>query len=85
MNDGKKYVTINEVPFYEVTDQSIEQYKQIDDHIFRLNRVLILRGKNDYRELIEWVKDKMKFYLIRDLNKGKFNEDHITTLEGRND
>ncbi len=65
MNDGKHYEIIVNKPFYSVSDSTIQKHKQITDHVFRLNRVLILKNENTYIELIEWVKENMKIYQSR--------------------
>ncbi|WP_103068511.1 hypothetical protein [Aquimarina sediminis] len=71
LNDGRQYEILVNKPFYLVSDTSIKKYKQVSDHVFRLNRVLILRGDNKYTELIEWVKEDMKLYESREpINQG---------------
>lgn len=65
MNDGRQYQVLVNKPFYAVSDAKIERYKQVADHVFRLNRVLILRNDDTYIELIEWVKENMKLYQTR--------------------
>lgn len=67
MNDGKNYEIVVNKPFYSVRDSTIPRHKQVSDHVFRLNRVLILRNEDTYIELIEWVKENMKTYQSKKL------------------
>jgi len=62
LNNGKNYEKLIETPFYEVKDKSIKNYIEIEDHLFRLNRVFVLKTNNENIQLIEWVKEKMSFY-----------------------
>ena len=78
MNDGKSYKILVNKPFYSVSDPTIPTYKQVADHVFRLNRVLILKNENTYIELIEWVKENMTIYLSRKPIDFSFIEDNIS-------
>lgn len=73
MNDGVHYKILVSRPFYQITDTTIPQLKEFQDHVLRLNRVLILRSDEKYAQLIEWVKEKMKYYELRSLDN--YNSD----------
>lgn len=62
LNNGKQYQILVDKPFYQVSDISIQKYKQVQNDLLRLNRVLILRNNDEYIELIEWVKEDLKLY-----------------------
>ncbi len=69
LNNGKQYQILYNKPFYEVSDNTIEPYREFNGHVLRLNRVLTLKGKNEYLELIEWVKEKnIKLYRRRKIS-----------------
>ncbi|MEW7291846.1 hypothetical protein [Aquimarina sp. 2304DJ70-9] len=82
MNNGKSYQILDEKPFFEISDTTIEKYIQIEDHLLRLNRIMMLRNENEYSELIEWLKDDFKFYKSRVIidydNKGNNVSDSNT-------
>ena len=68
MNDGAHYKILVSRPFYEISDTSIPQHKILTDHVLRLNRVLVLRSDEKYAQLIEWIKDSMRYYEFRSLD-----------------
>ena len=74
MNDGAHYKILVSRPFYQITDTTIPQHKEFQDHVLRLNRVLILRSDEKYAQLIEWVKENFKYYELRSLDN--YNNDH---------
>lgn len=80
MNDGISYKILTNKPFYEVSDLSIPQHKTIKDHVLRLNRVLVLRSDLKYAQLIEWIKDNMRYYEFMPLdnynNTTNISENH---------
>ncbi len=78
MNNGKNYEILVNKPFYSVSDSSIPRHKQVADHVFRLNRVLILRNEDTYIELIEWVKENMTIYQSRKPVNFNFTENNIS-------
>lgn len=73
LNDGKQYQIVHDKPFYEVYDTTIQPYIESSGHLLRLNRVITLKSKNKYLELIEWVKESnLKLYKSRKLNKAPY-------------
>ncbi len=83
MNNGKHYQTLVEKPFFEISDTTIQRYIQLEDHVLRLNRVLVLKNESEYTELIEWVKDDFRFYKSRaiiDYDSKKNNASGSNTL-----
>lgn len=72
LSNGKQYQIVLDKPFYEVTDKTIKPFKESNEHVLRLNRVLTLRNKLESLELIEWVKgNNITLYRSRKLT------DHI--------
>lgn len=69
MNNGQQYKVVSNKFFYEINDQTIFQYKRVFDHVLRLNRVLILQSKTEQVQLIEWIKNDVKFYEYRTIRK----------------
>ncbi|WP_147406224.1 hypothetical protein [Aquimarina sp. BL5] len=66
MNNGKEYKILKETPLYAITDTTIPLRYTFEDKTLILNRVLLVKEKNEKKELIEWVKGKMTFYELRE-------------------
>ncbi len=62
MNNGKQYQKLVEKPYYEISDETIQKHKQVVHHVLKLNRILILRSDNEYTQVVEWLKENMRFY-----------------------
>ncbi len=74
LNNGKQYEILANKPFYEVSDSTIQLYKEANGHVLRLNRVLILKNEQENIELIEWVKEEViKLYISRKLKDTAVN------------
>ena len=67
MNNGKHYQILVDKPFYEIADNTIKRYIHVGDHTLMLNRVLVIRNDNEYNELIEWIKEDLRFYESREI------------------
>ncbi|GAA4278911.1 hypothetical protein [Aquimarina mytili] len=67
MNNGKSYQILIEKPFYEIADTTIQRHKQIGDDLLRLNRILILKNNNEHIKLIEWSKERIRFYQSKEI------------------
>ncbi|WP_108867334.1 hypothetical protein [Aquimarina aquimarini] len=78
MNNGKQYKILVNKPFYLVSDTSIKKHKQFTDHVLRLNRVLIIQSDNEYKQLIEWVKEDMTLYESRELSDIYLKENNLS-------
>ncbi|MDY8136261.1 hypothetical protein [Aquimarina sp. 2201CG5-10] len=67
LNNGKQYQVTGQIPFYEIKDTSILRFRKVDGNIMSLNRILKIQNDKDkeYRELIEWTKDKVTFYQFK--------------------
>ncbi|MFC5045360.1 hypothetical protein ACFSTE_17625 [Aquimarina hainanensis] len=82
MDNGQKFTIVNETPFYEVHDNSIPQLYELQDHVLRLNRVIVMRDdEGTYKKLIEWVKHQMTFYELRKIDSSLYKENKITNLD----
>ncbi len=80
LNDGKTYKVLSNKPFYAVYDNSIQVYQEVDEHILRLNRVLLLSYDDDKKiKLIEWVKKEMRLYERRDVRDIDLKETNISS------
>ncbi|WP_299436095.1 hypothetical protein [uncultured Aquimarina sp.] len=67
MNNGKEYKILKEAPLYEAfTDTTIPLRYNFEDKVLILKRVLILKEKDNEKELIEWAQGKMTFYELRE-------------------
>lgn len=71
ISDSTHYKTLVRRTFYEVTDSTIPQHKEYQDHVLRINRELMVRSDEKYAQLIEWVKEKIKYYEFRYLDNYK--------------
>ncbi len=67
LNDGLQYRILGEKPFYQITDSSIQKYLTVSDDVLMLNRILVIRRGNQFIELIEWIKEDLRFYDSRDI------------------
>lgn len=78
MNNGRQYQVLVTKPFYEINDTSIQKYLDKDEHVLMLNRVLVLKNDDEYKEVIEWVKESLKFYVSRDIINFKSVDNYIS-------
>ncbi|MCK8520543.1 hypothetical protein M0D21_03125 [Aquimarina sp. D1M17] len=78
MNNGRQYQILVTKPFYEVNDTSIQKYLDKGEHVLMLNRVLVLKNDDEYKEVIEWVKEGLKFYVSRDIINFKSIDNYIS-------
>ncbi|WP_025739859.1 hypothetical protein [Aquimarina pacifica] len=79
LNNGKTYKVLSDKPFYAVYDNSIQVYQEIDEHILRLNRVLILDSDNTKVKLIEWVKKEMRMYKLSEVQDTDLKDTNISS------
>ncbi|WP_109300677.1 hypothetical protein [Aquimarina sp. AU474] len=78
LNNGLQYQILAEKPFYEISDSSIKKHLTIADHVLMLNRILVIRRDNEYKELIEWVEKDTRFYDSRDITEFKSIENYVS-------
>ena len=78
LNTGKSYQIVNEKAFYEVTDISIKRFITVQNDDLMLNRVLVIRGGDEYIEIIEWTKNTLRYYESRNIIKYTNEHDYVS-------
>ncbi|MBW1298155.1 hypothetical protein [Aquimarina litoralis] len=71
MNNGKEYKILKETPLYAISDTTIPLRHKVKENTLILNRVLLIKEKDEQKELIEWIKGKMIFYELRSSKNSK--------------
>lgn len=66
LNNGKEYEILKLTPLYAVSDTSIPLRHTVKDKTLILNRVLLIKEKDEPKELIEYIKGKMFYYELRE-------------------
>lgn len=66
LNNGKEYKILKETPLYAISDTIIPLRYKVKETILILNRILLIKEKDEPKELIEYIKGKKFYYELRE-------------------